>query len=110
MTRQQLIRKLSAQGVFWSYKTDDYTRIPDEILIEHVLRWADVPDILALFNLFPKSKIQKIWEKSLIPDERIYGHNYYLGKVFFDIKDTAGHIAKFQKLNNRYERLKKLTS
>lgn len=110
MTKPELLNKLKRQGAFWSYQIDNPAEVPDSILIEQTLRWGDVPEILVLFNLFPMQKIKQIWELTLLPDKRIYPHNYYLARVFFNIDEPEKYILSLQKQNSRYERLRKLTS
>ena len=110
MTKQQLIHRLKLQGVFWNYQIDNELDLPDEIIIENTLRWADVPEILALFDIYPKEKIKQVWETSLIPDKNLLAHNYYLARVFFGIENANEFISERSKQNSRYERIKKLTA
>ena len=106
INKTEFIRQIDERGIFWSYDLKNPEKFPDSILIEHVLRWGDVPDILALFKLFDKDKIKKTWEKTMINDNRIYPHNYYLARVFFGVEEPETILRK----ENRYERIKKLTS
>jgi hypothetical protein len=110
MTKKELSEKLIRQGTFWSYNIDNLEVIPDSLLIEQTLRWADVPEYNDLFRLFPFETIKKVWEKKMIPDKRIYPHNYYLAKIFFGIENPESYIIPLQKQNSRYERLKILAS
>ena len=110
MTKKELSEKLISQGIFWSYDIDNPGLIPDTLLIEQTLRWADVPDYLVLFKLFPAEKIKKVWEEKMVPDKRIYPHNYYLARVLFGINNPENYIFPLQNKNSRYERLKILAS
>ena len=110
LTKPELIDKLKSQGAFWSYQIDNPEEVPDSILIEQTLRWGDVPEILALFDMFPSQKIKSVWEMTMLPDKRIYPHNYYLARIFFKIDEPKKYILSLQKQNSRHERLKKLTS
>ena len=110
MNKIELIKELNKKGIFWSYDITNPNKVPDNIIIEHVLRWGDVSDILMLFKLFDYNHIKQVWGKSLIPDDRIYSHNYYLARVFFNINDVEEYLNHKRKQNNRYERIKKLTS
>ena len=110
MDKSQLARKLIEEGFFWSYQINNVIAIPDNLLIEKTLRWADVPEILSLFEIFDFKKIKKVWETTLIPDKRIYPHNYYLAKIFFNIDDAKNYIHSLMNKNNRYERIKKFAS
>ena len=108
MKKTELIKQMDSKGAFWSYDVSGSENVPDNILIEHALRWGDVPEILTLFKLFQKNKIKSVWETSLIPDKRIFPHNYYLARVFFDVDDAKTYILTLQKKNSRYEKLKAL--
>lgn len=97
-----LVEKLKKMGAFWSYSTDNLNNISDDLLIEEALKWGDVPEIKAVFKLFPKYKVQSVWEKYLLPDKNIYSHNYYLALIFFDISDPKTFLnSKIQDHNGR---------
>jgi len=102
--KQPLIACLRQIGAFWSY--DPQAEITDGMLIEACLRWGDVPEIQTLFGLFPLPKIRQVWREQMLPDTRIYPHNYYLALIFFDIKNPKRYILPLQKKYNRYERIK----
>ena len=110
MNKTEFIRNLDKKGIFWSYDLTKPEELPDSILTEQVLRWGDVPDIITLFELFDFNIIKQVWETSLIPDSRIFSHNYYLARVFFDIDDANEYLKLKSKQNSRYERLKQLAS
>jgi len=105
---KNLIIHLRQLGAFYSYASD--AEINDNVLIEQCLRWGDVPEIMQLFEWFTKQKIRKIWRENMIPDTRIYPHNYYLALIFFDIKNPKKYILPLQEKYSRYERIKKLTT
>ena len=102
MELQNRLRKL---GAFWNYEPD--ALIPDEVLIAEGLRWGDVEELLEIFRRFPLPKIRTIWREKLIPDTRLYPHNYYLALIFFNIKNPKRYILPLQKKYSRYERIKK---
>jgi len=111
MNKQAYIKKLKKQGLFWSYDTSKQTDISDNLFIEQVLKHGDVDDILRVLKIFDKQQIIEIWQNKVLPDERFFGRNYYLARVFFDINDAVkDYINKYKRDNNRYERLKKLTT
>ncbi len=109
MNKKDFVKKLKDKGLFWSYsKNASYT---DNVVMEQTLRWGDVDDLILLFSLFDKEKIFDVWVKHLLPDERLYAHNYYLARIFFDIEDDVEEFIKYKALkNNRYERIKEFTS
>lgn len=108
MTKEELYTKLKKQNIFWSYNTSVMPK--DEIIIEQTLVYAGVEDIQSLFSVFKPSQIKRVWVRKIIPDLRYYKLNYYLGKIFFNIKNIEAYIEKKKSENSRYERLKKLTT
>lgn len=107
MNKPNLIARLRQLGAFWSYAPE--ADISDEILTEEALRWGDVTEIQALFELFPLAYIKKVWREKLLPDTRIYAHNYYLALIFFNIKNPKKYILPLQKKYSRYERISQFT-
>ena len=105
--KNELISELKIFGAFWSYDSEKLQKIPNSVLIEECLRYGDVQHILYLLKLFKTDIIVKVWEEKLIPDERIYSHNYYLACIFFNINSPKKYIEKIKKQNNRYDRIKK---
>ena len=53
MDRSELISKLKEEHCFWSYDEQSVIDVPDDILIEKTLVYLDIPEIDALFSLFP---------------------------------------------------------
>jgi hypothetical protein len=99
MDRNTLIFNLKEMGAFWSYSVDNLSDMPDDLLIEEALKWGDIIEIKAIFQLFPKDKVQNIWEKYLVPDYSLYPHNYYLARIFFEI-DNPNLFLEKKILNN----------
>ncbi len=108
MKKEDFITRLRQLGAFWSYAPE--ANISDEVLIEEALRWGDVEELLTLFKLYPLSHIRNVWREKMIPDERIYRHNFYLAAIFFNIENPKRYILSIQKKYNRYDRLIKLTA
>ncbi|MFB6306646.1 MAG: hypothetical protein ABEH43_06610 [Flavobacteriales bacterium] len=104
--KQQLTDQLRSQGAFRSYADNSLSEIPDKILIEEALRMGDVPELILLFKLYSNEYIKQTWQEKLLPDQRIYPHNYYLAKVFFNIKHPEHYIEHYQNQFSRYERIK----
>lgn len=102
--KTDLLAQLRKAGALWSYAPA--SDLPDPMLIEACLRWGDVAELKTLFRLFGKPRIRQIWREKLIPDERIYPHNYYLALIFFDIKNPQRYIRPLQKKLSRHERIK----
>jgi hypothetical protein len=108
VSKSEFIQNLKDKNIFWSY--DKKSRITDSIVIEHTLVYADVDDIQQLFKIYGYDEVREVWEKSVIPDARYYKLNYYLGLIFFEIKNIESFIKKKSKENSRYERIKKFAS
>lgn len=109
MTKKEILyHRLKELRAFWNY--DDAPNMPDAVLIEAALRWGDVEEIQMTFDLFSADNIKKVWIEQMLPDERIYPHNFYLAAIFFDIEDPESFILPHQIKYSRYERLRQLTS
>ena len=108
--KTDLIQRLKKQGAFWSYAKEGIENLPDRILIEEALRMGDVEEIQQLFRIYPIEQIKQVWHEKLIPDQRIYPHNYYLALIFFDIENPREYIKPLQKKYSRYERLKNVNT
>lgn len=93
--RNQLIRELAMNRVFWSYKKPDPDSIPDDILIEKTLTNLDIEHINKLFLIFPKRKIRNIWnEKIVVNDAQFHSMNLLFANLYFYIKDPDGYLEK----------------
>ena len=107
MTKEELYRKLKNSGIFWSYDKDaEY--LGDNLLVEHTLIWADVPDIMQLFKIFDFEFIKDVWERKIAPDERYFKLNVYLAFIFFNIQEPYSFIEETSKKYSRYERIKSI--
>ena len=100
--REQLIRELFRNRVFWSYKEPEPDSINDDILIEKTLIHLDIEDINRLFLLFPKSKIKKVWEnKVVIRGPGFHSMNYLLAYLYLNITDPKKYLNKRLKEHNK---------
>lgn len=104
MTKSYLFNKLKVKNIFWSYDTSSI--LPDDVIIEQTLIYADVDDIKKLFKTYSIEKIKSVWDKKMAEDVRLQKLNYYLATIFFGIKNPNGYL-KHKLQNNRYERIKK---
>ena len=99
-----LVIKLQKYHVFWSYDNINIEQISDEVLIANVLLYLDIDDIINLFKLFPKRKIQQVWKEKMLSQEPMYhGLNRLFAFLFFDIKNPDRYIREFK--NKRYKSL-----
>ncbi len=87
MTKKtEFATQLAQRGLLWSYDPSEVGNLPDSVLIEHGLIYGDVPDIKAIFEIFPKKIIKNTWKKVLLPNPNHRKLNYYLAIIFFHIK------------------------
>jgi hypothetical protein len=108
--KEKLLKKLIKENIFWSYDTAAASDIPDSILIEYTLIYADVEEIKELFLIFSSEKIKKVWENKIIPDNRCLRLNYYLGKFFFNIEEVQTYIKEKSIINSRYEKIRRISA
>ncbi len=108
--KEKLLKKLINENIFWSYDTSAALDISDSIFIEHTLLYSDVEEIKELFLIFSPEKIKKVWENKIIPDNRYFRLNYYLGKFFFNIEDVKNYIKEKSIINSRYEKIRHISA
>lgn len=93
MGKSELISKLKAEHCFWSYEEQSLQNIPDDILIEKTLIYLDLPEIDALFLLYPYSLVKKIWLENLVPqNEYLYTLNRFFAWYYFHAKNPDQYI------------------
>jgi hypothetical protein len=99
-----LIEQLYKEQAFWSFENSTINKIPDDILITKVLLHLDIEDILLLFKIFPKKKIQTVWKENMLSQDPMYhGLNRLYSFLLFDIKNPDRYIREFR--NKRYKLL-----
>jgi hypothetical protein len=99
---KSLINRLHKEHVFWSYDKSQISQISDDALIEKVLLHLDIDDIKALFKLYPKTKIQRVWKEKMLAQVPLYhGLNRLYAFLLFDIKHPDRYIRDFK--NKRYK-------
>ncbi|QIV95723.1 hypothetical protein EDC55_1226 [Allofrancisella inopinata] len=107
--KKDLFNKLKSQGIFWSYdKESDYKNFPEALIIEHTLKYADYDDIISLFNLYERSFIFAVWEKTVKSDLRFIKTNLMLARVFFRMDIEADYFRNLK--NERAEKLRLLAT
>jgi hypothetical protein len=99
---KELLEKLHKEHAFWSYDNPESASISDEMLIASVLLHLDIDDVLRLFKLFPRRKIQKVWKEKMLAQEPMYhGLNRLYSFLLFNIKHPDKYIRDFK--NRRYK-------
>ena len=102
--REQLIRELLKNRIFWSYKEPEPDSISDDILIEKTLIHLDIEDINKLFILFPKAKIRSIWkERVVIRDAQYRSMNLLFAYLYFNLKKPDNYLKR--RLKEHYKQL-----
>lgn len=109
-TKNVFIQSLIKRNLFWSYALTDASKLPDELLIEHVLAYGEPEDIINLKKYFKLIQIKQVWQQKLLPDSRFKNANVWLAKIFFNIKQTDKYIKKYSQKYNRYDQLRLLAS
>ena len=96
-TSEDILHKLKAENCFWSYDKDSIKDVPDDILIEKTLVYLDLPEIDALFSIFPFQKVKKVWLKHLVPQgEYLYTLNRFLAWYYFHIKRPDAYLKSME--------------
>ena len=75
-TREQFIDENAV--LFWYIKKDKLHAISDEVLVEFILSYADLPQIKELFKIVGEEKVAKIIEYNLIKVKEHKRQNYRL--------------------------------
>ena len=98
--RNKLKKKLIKENAFWSYDKSSIVVIPDDVLIEKVLLHLDIEDVQALFYLFPKKEIKKVWQDVVLPRDPLYRNiNKLYAFMFFNIEHPDRYIRYYK---NKY--------
>jgi hypothetical protein len=100
LLRKRLEKKLFEESAFWSYNKSSIDIIPDDEFIEKVLLHLDIEDVQSLFSLFPKKKIQKVWQEVVLSRDPLYHNlNRLYAFLLFDIKHPDRYIRYYK---NKY--------
>ena len=75
-TREQFIDENAV--LFWYIKKDKLHAISDEVLVEFILSYADLPQIKELFKIVGEQKVAKIIEDNLNKVKQHKRQNYRL--------------------------------
>lgn len=91
--KQQLIGLLKNEQCFWSYSPDSIDNISDDILIEKVLLYLDIPEIDQLFKIYPYKKVKQVWLDKLVPQlEYYYSLNRFFAWYYFHSKRPDQYV------------------
>jgi hypothetical protein len=94
-----------AKKAFWSYPEIAAAKVPYDKLIEKVLIHGSDAQRRELLEIFPKSKIQGVWEGKLVVQEpRLHGLNRKIARFILGIPNPEGYIQESYKKHNLYDR------
>ena len=95
LEKRALFKKIRDEGLLWSYAADiEYSHDKKGLLIETILKYGDLAEIHALFALFGKRDIMRIWQVHLRPDARFKKINYFIARTFLNMNVEAGDFAE----------------
>ena len=107
--RHFLIEKLREEKCFWSYAPDfAESDVPDEIIIEKTLVYLDLDEIKALFELYGKQKVKRVWLERLVPQgDYLYTLNRFFAWFYFKVKQPDKYVKSMETriLNRRIKTL-----
>jgi len=104
---REIFVKIRDKGLFWSYAPDiQYDEEKAELLIETILKYADLDDIGAVLRLFGLRKTRLVWEVRLKSDTRFKKLNYFLARVLFKLDVEVDDFAEVK--NTRGDKLRLL--
>jgi REP element-mobilizing transposase RayT len=105
--KAELFERVRIKGLFWSYSDEIcYDVTKDSLLIETVLKYADMDEIKLLFCLFGKRRVKHVWNQCVKNDCRFKKLNYFLARVFFNIDAEAKDFERVT--HDRAEKLRLL--
>lgn len=91
--KQDLSMQLKNEHCLWSFNEASVQQIPDDLLIEKVLVYLDLPDIDKLFSIYSFRRIKQVWLQHLVPQQEYYHSlNRFLAWWYFGIKNPDAYL------------------
>jgi len=104
--KNELFNQLRDRGLFWSYAPDiKYDAEKSTLLIDTVLKYADIIDINTVVSVFGIREVHKVWDACLKNDIRFKRLNYFLARVLFKLDMEADDFAKVKSIRGEKLRL-----
>ena len=104
--KHELFNMIKEGGLLWSYSPDiKYDAEKATLLIETVLKYADIAEIRTIITLFGIRNVYKVWDSCLKNDARFKRLNYFLARVFFNIDVEADDFAELKSVRGEKLRL-----
>ncbi len=91
--KQKLYNSLKKRGLLWSYNTN-HINFPDDILLEHIMKYGDVDDIYVACELYGTERLKKVWEKTIKYDNRFIKLSVFLARAIFGLDIEGEDIKK----------------
>lgn len=110
MTRSAFIDHIFNKNWLWSYDPRAKDQVPENVIIEHALLYADVEELQQLFTLFDNQVIESVWREKLLFQARYKKLNTYLAKFFFNISNAEEFVNQHLIEYPRLERFRLLAS
>lgn len=86
----KLFLKVRDKGLLWSYSpTIEFSPDKQSLMIETILKYADIDDIKEVLKLYGKRVVVAVWNERIRTDIRFKKLNYFLARVFFDMDVEA---------------------
>lgn len=89
---------MNKKAGYWSYAE---TPKNDNIIIEQTLRYSDVDEIKEIINKYGIEKCKAVWERTMIPDNRIKKLNYFLAKFIFEVASDDNSVNAYFLLHGK---------
>jgi len=104
--KRELFIKIRDRGLLWSYAHDiNYDVEKSSLLIETILKYADLDDIKTVLDSFGVRKVRKVWEGYLKNDNRFKRLNYFLARIFFNMDVEVDDFAEVKNVRGSTLRL-----
>ncbi|MCD8044004.1 MAG: hypothetical protein LUH10_13165 [Tannerellaceae bacterium] len=95
--KSYLEKRLLEENAFWSYEKDSCRNLSDTNLIKYVLIYLDIEDINLVFQIYPKSKIKKVWLEELVPQgDYLINMNLCFAVIYFNIKKPKQYLKSME--------------
>jgi hypothetical protein len=93
-TREQFIDENAV--LFWYIRKDKLHAISDEVLVEFILSYADLPQIRKMISIVGEKKVAEIVEANIIKVKEKKRQNYHLSTLnlfglYFESKGLLKH-------------------
>lgn len=104
--KHDLFNQLRDKGLFWSYAPDIlYGVEKSTLLIDTVLKYADISEINTVIDIFGIREVYKVWDTCMKNDIRFKRLNYFIARVFFKLDMEADDFVEVKSIRGEKLRL-----